>query len=190
MTTNAFKSVVLLCAIVIATATSFAQQAVTRVEGKITDEISGNPVGCKIYVYNEAGKRVRSIRSNSADGTYLAVVNDAGKHKFVLAGHNVYRKEFFVQIPASTKFQEVAQDFTVKMFSEGFVLYEGEAFELNSAVMTPAASASLKEVIEAVTVNQQLNLNITVTVDQDQMAGMVQDSITKFLKDSIDWPRR
>lgn len=189
MTSTRLFFATMIASMLIAPAILNAQQAVTRVEGFIKDELSGGPVGCKIYVYNEAGEKVRSLRSNSGDGSFLAVVNDAGKHKFVIAGHNVYRSEFFVDVPASTKFQDIKQEFTVTMFSEGHVLYSGVAFGPNSAVLTEKVRTDLKEVHEALDVNQQLNLILTVTVDQDQMARVMSDSVTKYLKDSIDWAK-
>jgi len=162
-------------------------QAVTRVEGVVIDADTKKPVGCKIYVYNPEGKQVRSTKSSDADGTYLVVINEAGKHKFVMGGHNVYKAEFEVEIPKNANFQDVKRDFMVNAFVEGKELASLRAFELNSAVLTSKGSKTLSEIKEALEVNQQLRVAIDVLPDADQLAALQEDSLRAYIQDSLDY---
>jgi len=185
------RAVLLLLAILaIESGMAYAQpQAVTRVEGVIQDEESGGPVGCKIYIYDPNGKRIRSISSNSKDGTYLMVLNDAGKHKLVLGGHNVYRKEYDLEVPKSTEFQEIKQNYTVRVFREGTELFAAKAFEPNSSVLTAEGRHGLASILEALNDNQQLQVVMDIYPDQDQMASAQADSIKAFIMDSLAWDK-
>ncbi len=181
---------ILLAILMVGGPSALAQpQAVTRVEGFIQDEESGGPVGCKIYIYGPDGERIRSISSNSKDGSYLMVLNDAGKHKLVLGGHNVYRKEYEIEIPRSTDFQDIDRNFTVRVFREGTELYAGKAFELNSAILSAEGRHGLASILEAVNDNQQLQVVVDVYPDVDQVADLQADSIKAYLQDSIAWEK-
>lgn len=163
-----------------------AQQAVTRVEGFIRDEVTSTPIGVKVYVYQPDGKRL-TINSNSSDGSYLVVLNQAGSHKFALAGHNVYKKEYTVDVPSSTKFQEIKRDFTVRELREGADLAAVVGFATNQAVLTGQGKQALDKLKEDLNINQQMNIVITVTADEDRVAAYTAEVRAKYHKDSLDW---
>jgi hypothetical protein len=167
-------------------AAALAQQAVTRVEGFIRDEVTSTPIGVKVYVYQPDGKRL-TINSNSTDGSYLVVLNQAGSHKFALAGHNVYKKEYTVDVPSSTKFQEIKRDFTVRELREGADLAAVVGFATNQTVMTGQGKQALDKLKEDLNVNQQMNVVITVTADEDRVASYTAEVRAKYHKDSLDW---
>lgn len=169
-------------------ATVLAQQAVTRVEGFIRDEVTSTPVGVKLYVYPPDGKRL-TINSNSSDGSYLVVLNSAGSHKFVMAGHNVYKKEFVVDVPSSTKFQEIKRDFTVRELREGTELGSAVGFNMNGAVITGQGKQVLDKLKEDLNTNQQMNVVITVVPDQDQLSGLAEAQRSQYIKDSTAWAK-
>lgn len=169
-------------------ATVLAQQAVTRVEGFIRDEVTSTPVGVKLYVYPPDGKRL-TINSNSADGSYLVVLNSAGSHKFVMAGHNVYKKEFVIDVPTSTKFQEIKRDFTVRELREGTELGSAVGFNMNGAVLTGQGKQVLDKLKEDLNTNQQMNVVITVVPDQDQLSGLAEGQRSQYVKDSTAWAK-
>ena len=168
--------------------TAVAQQAVTRVEGFIRDEVASTPVGVKVYVYQPDGKRL-TINSNAADGSYLVVLNQAGTHKFALAGHNVYKKEYTVEVPASAKFQEIKRDFTVRELREGAELASVIGFAHNQAVITGQGKQALDKLKEDLNVNQQMNVVITVVADEDRQAAYAAEMRAKYHKDSTDWAK-
>ena len=179
-----------IIAMIVLSVVAVAQpQAVTRLEGFILDEQTGQPVGCKMTVYNEAGKKVRSTKSNSKDGSFLVVLNDAGKHRVVLSGHNVYKDEYYVEVPKSTDFQDIKQNFNVNSFVEGKQLASVIGFEMNSAVLSAEGLAAMKEIKKAMDDNQQLRVNIHVTADVDQITQLKNDSLRAYLEDSLAYAK-
>jgi outer membrane protein OmpA-like peptidoglycan-associated protein len=165
------------------------QQAVTRVEGFVKDQHTGKPVGCKLYFYNEEGKKVRDTKSSETDGSYLVVLNDAGKHKVVLAGYNVYRTEDEVVVPKSLAFQDIKKDFMVREFEEGQQLASVVGFDLNSTSLTAAGRSTLDKVKGDIEHNQQLRVQIDVYPDMDQVAAVQEEAIRTFIKDSLDYEK-
>lgn len=180
--------IVLLLAIV-ASASIAQQQAVTRVEGTIKDEGTGAPVECKIFIYDPAGKRIRTVSSNSTDGTYLTVLNEAGTYKFSLGGHNVYRKDYDVVVPKSSVFQEIKQNFTVREFKQGTPLYSGVAFERGSTVLTASAMQALTALKGDLEANQQLQIVARISADPGADAAMKSTAIRQYLSDSLEWAK-
>ncbi|MGA0045277.1 MAG: hypothetical protein ACO3I4_03375 [Candidatus Kapaibacteriota bacterium] len=164
-------------------------QAVTRVEGKITDEVTGSPVECKLYIYDPAGKRIRTVSSNSTDGSYLTVLNEAGTYKFSLGGHNVHRKDYSVVVPKSAVFQEVKQDFTVREFKQGTQLYSGVAFDRGSATLNASAQQALTALKTDLETNQQLQVVVRVSSDPGTDLQMKTAAIRTYLADSLEWAK-
>lgn len=165
-----------------------AQQANLNLEGVIRDEFSSAPVGCKMYIYTPSGKKI-SISSNSKDGTYLQTLSEAGTHKITLSGHNIYRTETTVDIPSSTKFKIIKQDFMVKTLQEGKVLQSGRGFERNSAVLNAEGNRIVKEIIDVARANQEMNIHIKVGADEDQLAPIRAKVNADFAKQTADYEK-
>lgn len=166
-----------------------AQQAPTRVEGKITDPVTHKPVGCSIQFVGPNGKKTK-ITSNSSDGTYLAVINEAGMHKIYMAGYNVYREEFSLNIPEAKRFQEIKQDYSVRALTEGDLVAQLRAFDKNQATLTSSARTQIESLKETLNKNQQMNVVITVLPDEDQLALAKFQVNQQYLKDSAAWSKQ
>ncbi|MBI2793951.1 MAG: hypothetical protein HYX66_04780 [Ignavibacteria bacterium] len=173
---------------VIASHSVTAQQAVTRIEGFIRDEVSGSPVGCKIYVVGPNGKK-QTLSSSSTDGTYLIVVNDAGTYKLTLGGYMVYRKEYSINVPASKKFQEIKQDYSVKALHEGDVVFSSIAFEVNSNSLNQRGKQDLNQLQEILKTNQEMTVKVIVVPDQDLLSRARTDSIAAYEKAHKSWEK-
>lgn len=150
---------------------AYAQQAVTRMEGRVFDEATKKPIGCKLYVFDPSGKRSQPTNVSSTDGTYLVLLNQAGEFKIAIAGYNVLRKEFSVTIPASTKFTEIKRDFMVRALKEGEQWFSVRGFELNTATPTTEARKELTDLADKLRVNQEFNVVFTVVPDADQLTA-------------------
>lgn len=166
----------------------YGQQAVTRIEGKIVDEVTGNPIGCKILVYTPSGKK-NTLSSNASDGTYLVVVNEAGECRFLFAGYNVYRYETKIVVPPSTKFQEIKKDIKLKEVIEGTPIASVVGFEKNSAQLNNEGSAALASLVSTMNENQELNININVGADADQLTAMKAAIQEEYEKDMKAWEK-
>jgi hypothetical protein len=148
-----------------------AQQAVTRVEGVITDEATGAPVGCKVYVTTPSKKSPQPTNSNSKDGTYLILFNEAGEHQISIRGHNVLRRDYTLTIPPTTKFAEMKQDYKVTAIKQGEKLFSTKGFERNAAAISATGRQELEKVTKLLRENQEMQVVITVRPDEDQVTA-------------------
>ena len=166
-----------------------AQQAILNIEGFVRDSITGDPVGCKLHIYYPSGKRV-TISSNSKDGSYLQTLAEAGPHRIVAAGHNVYRKEFIVDVPKSEKFMIVKRDFTVRTFVEGRLLSSTmAAFDRNAATLSESGRAAVADLADVMRANQHLNVVVKVSGDEDQLSPLRAKQQAEYKKLHDAWAK-
>lgn len=166
-----------------------AQQANMNLEGVIRDEASGAPVGVKIYIFTPSGKRI-SINSNSKDGTYLQTLAESGPHKIAIAGHNVYRKEEVVNVPASDKFKIIKQDFSVKTLVQGAQIASSSlAFQKNTAMLSKDGLQILSDLATLMKTNQAMNVVFSVAADEDKLAAAKAAVDAAYKKEHDAWAK-
>lgn len=166
-----------------------AQQANLNLEGVVRDSATGNPVGCKLHIYAPSGKRI-SITSNSKDGSFLQTLGEAGPHKVVIAGHNVYRKEVVVDIPKSERFRIIKQDFLVREIVEGRLLSSTQkAFDHNMATFSAEGRKAIDEVADLMRVNTTMNVVVTLMADEDRLASARATAQTEYRKQHDAWAK-
>lgn len=176
-------------AVLIFASAAIAQQANLNLEGVVRDSATGNPVGCKLHIYAPSGKRI-SITSNSKDGSYLQTLGEAGPHKIVIAGHNVYRKEISVDIPKSERFRTIKQDFLVREIVEGRLLSSTQkAFDHNMATFSADGRKAIDEVAELMRVNTTMNVVVTLTADEDRLASVRAAAQAGYKKQYDAWTK-
>jgi len=178
----------MLIGVLFAAVSTFGQQAVTRVEGFIRDEVTSAPVGCKLYVVGPGGKKL-TLSSSSTDGSYLMVLNDAGEYKVALMGYMVYRREFNIKVPASSKFQEIKQDYVVRSIKEGDVVFNTIGFERNSSAISASGKKELNSLLDILKVNQEMNIIVTILPDEDLRGKAMADALTVYNKDHAKWEK-
>lgn len=164
-----------------------AQQAVTRLEGHVRDELTGKPIGCKLYVYDPSGKRSQPTNVSSTDGSYLVLLNQAGNFKLAFAGYNVLRKEYTVTVPSTTKFNEMKMDFTVRGLVEGEEWFSVRGFELNSATLTADARTKLGEMADKLRANAEFNVMFSVAPDADLVTAEKAKQDAEYHKAHDAW---
>lgn len=162
-------------------------QGTTRIEGKVTDEVTGKPVGCKIDVAIDGKKQ--SLSSNASDGTYLVLLNTAGEATFTFRGHTVERREEKMNIPKSTKFQDIKHDFKVRSVIEGTPVFSLKGFDRNAATLTQPAVKELEALKERLRVNAEMRVVIKVTADEDQMAAVKAKNEADHGKAVAEWKK-
>lgn len=188
MTTTANRlcvGLVIACAIL--TSVASAQQANLNIEGVVRDETSGQPVGCKILIKAPSGKKI-TITSNSKDGTYLQTLSESGTHKLSLSGYNIYRKDVDIEIPVAQRYRIIKQDITVKLVVEGTPIFSiDRGFEKNSAVVTEQAKKQIADLAETLRANQEMNVVVGVSPDEDQLAPLKAKTDAEFKKQYDAW---
>ena len=160
----------------------WSQQANLNVEGFVRDEVTGEPVGCKIFIFAPSGKRI-TITSNSKDGSYLQTLSESGTHKFAFSGYKIYRKEVNIEIPVAQKYRIIKQDIAVRLLVEGATLATSQqGFEKNSAALSEEGRRQVAEMADLLRVNQEMNVVVSVAADEDLHAQMKAKSEAEYKK--------
>jgi len=176
-----------VCAL--ASSIASAQQANLNLEGFIKDEVTGQPVGCKIFIFTPSGKRI-SISSNSKDGSYLQTLSEAGTHKLALSGYNIYRKEVNVEIPVAQKYRIIKQDITVRTLVEGASLgVVQHGFEKNAPALSEPGRKQISEIADVLRANQEMNVVISIAPDEDQLTAVKAKTDAEFKKQHDAWAK-
>lgn len=176
-----------LCAL--ASSIASAQQANLNLEGFVRDEVTGQPVGCKIFIFTPSGKRI-SISSNSKDGSYLQTLSEAGTHKLALSGYNIYRKEVNVEMPAAQKYRIIKNDITVRTLVEGASLgVVQHGFEKNVPALSEPGRKQISDVAEVLRANQEMNVVISIAPDEDQLAAVKAKTEAEYKKQHDAWAK-
>jgi len=179
----------LLLAMIILMASALAQQANLNIEGFVRDSATGNPIGCKLHIYAPSGKRI-SISSNSKDGSYLQTLGEAGPHRIVIAGQNVYRKEIIVEIPKSERFKVIKHDISVREIVEGRVLSSTmRGFDINQATLSPDGRKAIEELAKILEVNSTMNVVVTVMGDENRLLSLRAAAQAEFRKQHDAWAK-
>lgn len=162
-------------------------QGTVRIEGVITDEVTGKPVGCKIDVTNSEGKKILNLTSNEKDGTYLMVLNEPGTMKITFRGHGVIRREATIEVPKTDRFKEVRQDFRVRALYQGTTLMSVRGFERNLPTLSSQGRSTLAELQNLLRENGEMRVEITVAPDEDQMQALRAASQAQYAKELAAW---
>ncbi|MBC8125286.1 MAG: hypothetical protein H7X70_06090 [Candidatus Kapabacteria bacterium] len=188
MTTTMYKRFLVTAAIcTMWSMTVWAQQANLNVEGFVRDEVTGQPVGCKIFIFAPSGKRI-TITSNSKDGSYLQTLSESGTHKFAMSGYNIYRKEVNIEIPVAQKYRVIKQDITVRLVVEGVILSTSQhGFDRNSASLSEQGRKQIAEMADVLRVNQEMNVVVSIAADEDQRGPMKAKADAEYKKQYDAW---
>ncbi|MBU3679062.1 MAG: hypothetical protein FGM32_05585 [Candidatus Kapabacteria bacterium] len=166
-----------------------AQQANLNLEGVVRDSATGNPVGCKLHIHSPSKKRI-SITSNSKDGSYLQTLSEAGPHRIVIAGQNVYTKEVIIDIPKSERFRVIKQDITVREIVEGRLLSSiQKGFEFNQPTLTAEGRKAVVDVADVLKANKAMNVVITLTPDEERLSGLRAAAQAEYRKQHDAWTK-
>lgn len=166
-----------------------AQQANLNLEGFVRDSATGNPIGCKLHIYAPSGKRI-SISSNSKDGSYLQTLGEAGPHRIVIAGHNVYRKEVVVDIPKSERFKIIKHDLTAREIVEGRPLSSTQrGFDVNLPTLSSEGRKAIEDLSKILEVNPMMNVVVTLMGDENRLAGLRAAAQAEFRKQHDAWAK-
>lgn len=166
-----------------------AQQANLNLEGFVRDSATGNPIGCKLHIYAPSGKRI-SISSNSKDGSYLQTLGEAGPHRIVIAGQNVYRKEVVVDIPKSERFKIIKHDLAAREIVEGRLLSSTQrGFDVNLPTLSSEGRKAIEDLVKILEVNPMMNVVVTLMGDENRLAGLRAAAQTEFRKQHDAWAK-
>lgn len=151
----------------------FAQDfanVVVSVTGTITNEITHQPVSVSFVVFDEAGNKYTSSKSNASENGYYFITGlKAGKkYKFVINNKSYLKEEVDIDIPATDRYQEISKDIRVIPLEVGAaVKIPFPPFELNKSKLRVGADRILSPVISALANNPDVAFEIVSYPDND-----------------------
>jgi hypothetical protein len=142
-------------------------KTIVSLTGSIKNELSKDPIGIEIRVFNSQGKQLFIVKSNSKDGyyfmtglkpdsTYYLRFNDfsyfADSHEFV--------------VPNTTKYQEYSKDFLVTPKKEGMKFpVKVPPFDIGKSKLRSGSEFFLNEILRLMNLNKRVEFLIKVYPD-------------------------
>ena len=180
MKTN--KLLLIFAVLLLASSYSFSQiKAVVGVTGSMLNYVDRNPISVELQVFDNAGIKVNSTKSNAADNGYFYVTGlfPGNTYIFVVKDKNYLTERFEVSIPNSNKYVEISKDFLLKPNKGGTEIKLNVApFEFNKSKLRPGSAIVLSEVLNTVKYNPNAKFKIVTYPDSDKNA-LQNEELTK-----------
>ena len=180
MKTN--KLLLIFAVLLLASSYSFSQiKAVVGVTGSMLNYVDRNPISVELQVFDNAGIKVNSTKSNDADNGYFYVTGlfPGNTYIFVVKDKNYLTERFEVSIPNSNKYVEISKDFLLKPNKGGTEIKLNVApFEFNKSKLRPGSAIVLSEVLNTVKYNPNAKFKIVTYPDSDKNA-LQNEELTK-----------
>ena len=90
-------------------------KTVVAVTGNVINYNTKLPESIQITVFDNAGKKINSVKSNAAEGGYYYVTGlyPGNTYIFVVKEKNFLTERFEVSVPNSDKYLEISKDFLI-----------------------------------------------------------------------------
>lgn len=141
--------------------------AVVIVSGVVLDETTRNPVGVSMKFIDETGtEKENSTRSNIGDGTYQAVLKPGKKYKVIFDNPNYFREERTIDIPNTSKYQNISRDWLVRPLRLNAKLpLPVSPFEYKKSKFRVGAEDFLSSLLSAMIKNPSVSIQINCYPD-------------------------
>ncbi|MBK9247933.1 MAG: hypothetical protein IPM69_07440 [Ignavibacteria bacterium] len=161
-----FAALVLLLSSICSFHLSAQTKVVTLLQGTITDEATGKPVGCDFEITDAAGAKTRG-KSATNNGSYQAVLEPGGTYSIMLYSYDILRKTETVTLPLSKAYSVAVRDFKVQKLRSGMELHALHAFSTGQSTLSADATTALTELKEMMRRNRTLTIIATVYGDAE-----------------------
>ncbi len=161
--------ILILFMVFVSMANAQFSQKIVSLTGKIIDEHSRKPVGIKMLVYDENGKKVSRAKSNSNTGYYYITGLKPGKTYYVKFKDKAYFRESVpFELPETDKYAEFSKDFLVKPLRIGLkLLINIPPFELNKSKLRVGSDFILDDMAKALKGNISVKFEIVCYPDNN-----------------------
>lgn len=139
---------------------------VKLMKGVVNDSKTGRPIdGGKVYVYQGSGtKPFSQSRINPSTGAFQVVLGPSSDYRLVIRSPKFIPAEKTVRTPDGNNYQEVVMPaMTVDPIPVGTALFDGRAFDPNSAELKP--SGELTKALEFLKASTSAMVTIAVIPD-------------------------
>jgi len=141
-------------------------KVVTLLQGTITDEATGKPVGCDFEITDAAGAKTRG-KSATNNGSYQAVLEPGGTYTIMLFSYDILRMTATITLPESKGYSVVVRDFKVQKLRSGMELHALHAFSAGQSTLSAEATTALGELKEMMRRNRTLTIIVTAYGDAE-----------------------
>ena len=144
-------------------------KTIVAVTGNVIDHTTKEPVSAKITVYNEAGEKVNSTKSNAfEDGYYYVTSLSAGTtYDFVIENDDYLLERVSVRIAATDKYEEISRDFVLKPKKIGEQLkLPVSPFELNKSKLRFGSAIIIEDMATTLKNNKDVKFKIVSFPDE------------------------
>ncbi|MFN8361053.1 MAG: hypothetical protein U0264_14155 [Candidatus Kapaibacterium sp.] len=141
-------------------------KVVTLLQGTITDEATGKPVGCDFEITDAAGAKTRG-KSAGNNGSYQAVLEPGGTYTIMLYSYDILRLTSTITLPESKGYSVAVRDFKVQKLRSGMELHSLHAFNAGQSTLTADATTALGELKEMMRRNRTLTVIVTAYGDAE-----------------------
>ncbi|MCX7879292.1 MAG: hypothetical protein N2517_01365 [Ignavibacteria bacterium] len=151
-------------------------------QGKVTDEYTGNPVPVTIEFRTSSGKKFK-IKSNPLTGFYQQVFNSGETIEVILYEWDVIRKTEKFSIPDTNKYAEFERNFTVRHLKEGLQAFKYDGFEKNSANLNSEIESKILELEEVLKFNRNVKFSILVNAHDTYYKTKKTQTVKKEIRE-------
>jgi hypothetical protein len=131
------------------------------VQGKVTDNETGKPLGITIVFTNMGGKKIQ-VKSNSTDGTYQQVLQSGEAYAIQFKDYVLVEDVNLLELQKSEKYMELTRNFKVRKIAVGMNLCNCNAFSSNRSDIALKNINCFNEAKDFLTDNPKVNLLVTV----------------------------
>lgn len=185
-----FFGIVLISLLVISKL-SAQTRTVVSITGNVYNEVTKEPISVNLDVFDETGKKITRVKSNSQDGYYFITGLTPGK-KYCIRNFldlsspmKLFRHKFEIVIPNTDQYAEFSKDIQLKPMEVNQALpYISSIFSsANKTNLRPGAEFVLQSNLEIMKENPKVKFEISVYPDND--GNSQNETITKARAQSI-----
>jgi len=155
--------------ILLASGMLFAQSTIVSITGSIKNELTKEPIGIDIRLFNTEGKQIGISRSNSKDGYYFITgLKPDSVYYLKFMDFSYFSDSHEFQVPNTKKYAEYSKDFVVKPKQIGLKFpLRVIPFDLGKSKLRPGADIFLKDLLNSMKLNRRVDFKIAAFPDND-----------------------
>ncbi len=165
-------------------------KTVVAVTGNVINYNTKLPESIQITVFDNAGKKINSVKSNAAEGGYYYVTGlyPGNTYIFVVKEKNFLTERFEVSVPNSDKYLEISKDFLIKPNASGTAIKLAVSpFELKKSKLRYGSSVILNDVLNTVKYNPNVKFTVVSYPDGNDNTAANLELTAKRSESLIDY---
>mgnify|MGYP001204084605 CR=1 FL=1 len=163
------KKFITICFIIIASfSLTYSQlNTVVSLTGSIKNELTKEPVGIDVRVFNGEGKQIFVVKSNSKDGYYFMTGLKPDTTYYIrFNDFSYFANSYEFTVPKTNKYQEYSKDFTVTPKKEGMKFpLKVSPFDVGKSNLRAGSDIILNEIVSILKLNRRTEFLIKAYPD-------------------------